>query len=131
MDSRHNDKEVTPANFLAERICERMAIKNKKPMPYRFWQTDEWKKTYQMQVVMASRLLQEYSFEVITATLKNPRCKHLYSFGTKALWKPFLEKAKKELDNRDDVIVPINEDAVHTKPAPPIAKRSVLGDLNG
>jgi hypothetical protein len=95
--SKYNTNELTRPQMLAEKICERIAKKEKRALPYRFWQMDEWKAIYQLQIMKASLLLKEYTFEEIIRALANPRAAFIYSFGAKKLWEPYLKLARKQL----------------------------------
>lgn len=68
--SKYTDTNVGPAAYLAELICERIAAKNKKALPYKFWKIDEWKRVYASQIQAAHSLMKLYSVEAIIAALK-------------------------------------------------------------
>ena len=51
----------TGAQYIAEMMCQRMAENsNEGSLAYKFWNTNKWKKTYQLQIIAANRLVDEY-----------------------------------------------------------------------
>jgi len=92
----------TPQNYIAELVCERLAMKEKCVLPVKFWNTDKWKKTYLMQLLTATSLLKMYEPAAIIAALKkNWKC---YSLKAKWLDDDFkLEQEKlNKLKKRDE-----------------------------
>lgn len=132
MQSEYNDKELTKPQLLAERMCQRMAKKQKLPLTYRFWQNAEWKKIYQWQVVKASMLLKEYAFEEIIRALANPRAAFIYSFGSKSLWKPYLESARKMIatERSSAITMVVDESSISAKPVAKPARKNLLMELD-
>ena len=52
----------TPAQYIAEIICQRCAKHEKVgTLPYKFWNLPKWKKIYIRQVSLANKLIKEYS----------------------------------------------------------------------
>jgi hypothetical protein len=81
--SRYTDKSVTAAQYLAERICERIAQRDKVDLSFKFWNQTKWKRTFLYQVQVASGLLKIYRAEAIIAALrKTPR---IYSLNAQFL----------------------------------------------
>jgi hypothetical protein len=74
-----NGKSVTPAQFITEIICERLAKKNKKDLHYRFWLSKEWEKQYKGQIGTANKLLQKYEPKDIIDTLCSTQGLKIYS----------------------------------------------------
>jgi hypothetical protein len=72
---------VTGAQYLAERMCERLARKNKKPLPPKFWNAPEWKRTFLLQLRHAHSLLKVYRVEAVVRALNTPDGKGAYSLG--------------------------------------------------
>lgn len=126
---------VADAQYLSEQICERIAKKQETFLPYRFWQKPEWKKMFIQQTVQATRLLKEYSVFVILDVLKDYRARKVYSLGAKYVLEPLLkEYAKKRLQNTVEPATPVGQEE-NTLPEkltrPVLAKRNVLGDIDG
>lgn len=88
LTSEFTDKPITPSQKLAEIVCKRLAEHRKVPLPYRFWQYDEWKIEYQKQVRFASALLKIHSFKAILNALNRDEAKGAYSLGGK--WWQYL-----------------------------------------
>lgn len=74
-----NGKEVTPAQYLAEFICERIAKIKKKDLHYRFWLSKEWEKEYKGQISAANKLISKYDIKIILQALKSPSGSKIYS----------------------------------------------------
>jgi len=74
-----NGKEVTPAQYLAELICERLAKKKKKDLHYRFWLSPDWEKEYKGQIAAANKLLSRFDIKYIIAALSTYHGKKIYS----------------------------------------------------
>ena len=72
-------KEVTPAQYIAELICEKRARFLDKELPLKFWELDEWKKFYKYQITLAYTLLQKYTDSIIVAALMDSRTYKTYS----------------------------------------------------
>ena len=67
--SRYTDKDITIAQYLAEKMCERQAKKKKSELPWQFWNTTEWKRSFFLQLRAANGLLKTYKEEAITKAL--------------------------------------------------------------
>lgn len=72
-------KEISPAQYIAEIICERIAAKDKDQLPVKFWSTEKWKKIFMRQVFAANGLLKIYHpLSVIYALRQNPKTYSLH-----------------------------------------------------
>jgi hypothetical protein len=80
-----NNKEVTPAQFITEMICEKRAQYNKEDLHFRFWTTKKWSTFFRNQIATANKLVQEYDPVAIVKALKNPKTKFLYSLRAPSL----------------------------------------------
>jgi hypothetical protein len=123
---------ITAAQYLAEVMCERIAHSLGKQLPFRFWQTDEWKKQFQLQAIQANRWLKEYPMAVIFAGLRRPEAQKIYSFGAKAMLKPILDRTLKQHNvisstNNSPPAVEVNTEE---KPMVTPAKRNKMKDLD-
>lgn len=99
-DSRYESKYgggyVSPAQYIAEMVCERIAKKNKKDLPIKFWSTAAWKRSFLTNVLAANSLLKLYQPKAIIAALR--KAYNVYSL--RAPWLDDLFKEEQEkLDN--------------------------------
>lgn len=85
--SRHGGGWITPAQFLAELMCERFAKKNGQDIPPKFWYKEPWKKEFFKQLSIANRLLEKYDPAIISKALRSPEGKKIFSLGA-----PWLKK---------------------------------------
>ena len=74
-----NNKEVSPAQYITEMICENKARKDKKDLHFRFWVNREWAAYYRNQIATANKLVKTYSDVAIVRALKNPKAANIYS----------------------------------------------------
>lgn len=63
------EKEVNPAQFIAELACANNARRLKKELPQQFWVLPEWKSYYLYQLILAYDLLKEFEDNVIVKAL--------------------------------------------------------------
>jgi len=75
--------EITSAQFLTEFIMERIAAKDNKTLPSKFWSHSDWKKTFLAQINHANKLLKEASCIEIMAALRHKDLSRVYSLGLK------------------------------------------------
>lgn len=113
LQSRYTDteKQLTPAQWLAELMCERKAKSERKDLPVKFWDKKlypEWAKEWVKQAIIANRLLKKYSFEAIVAALKNPKALKIYSLGATKMLTPLIEQAQKQIDNKPQEAVVVD-----------------------
>jgi len=132
MTSKYTDRKISPAQYLAERICERIAKKEKKTLAHKFWNTDYWKPIFMMQVVKANELLDYYNFAEIVKALAKPRASYIYSLGAKAQLGPFLEEARKELalSENVDIVIEVDEESISQQPQKTFKKNNLIGELD-
>jgi hypothetical protein len=58
-------RKLTPAQKLAEMACERLAARENRSLPLRFWETRDWGAAFRKQLRFANALLKVYPEEVI------------------------------------------------------------------
>jgi hypothetical protein len=80
-----NNKEVSPAQYIVELICEKKAKLEKKDLHYRFWLTKEWEKYYKNQIATAHKLVKKYNPIAIVKALQDDKTSKTYSLRA-----PFL-----------------------------------------
>lgn len=73
------DGFVTPAQYITELICEKLAKKNKKTLTLKFWENEEWSKFYRQQIIVANGLLKIYSDKAIVLALNSKKAWSIYS----------------------------------------------------
>ena len=94
--SKYGGDYIAAGQYLAEKMCEKMAALDKKTLPYRFWELADWKKTYILQVTHANKLLKKYSVSVIIAALNDKDAYRVRSLGALYILEKILEKYKRE-----------------------------------
>lgn len=125
------DTDITPAQYLAEYMCERIAKKEGAQLPMRFWQLSHWKKVFLLQVLKANEWLKEYDMSVIMKGLRSPAAAKIYSLGFKSGLKPIFDRQVKiEKGRVPEQVTIIEESNIMEKPRPTISKRNTLRDLN-
>ena len=110
--SRYTDKLVGSAQYLAEIMIERQAKKQGLNLPNNFWNKDEWKRNYMIQLRLAYSLLKLYCVEAILIALKTPQGKKIYSLGAKwldSLYKIEQNKISNAKGKQEKVVI-IKED---------------------
>ncbi len=74
-ESRFGGGWLNANQYLAEGMCDRIARKDGRSLPLRFWETKEWKEVFGYQLLLSSRLLKRFSAQVIIRALrKEKRC---------------------------------------------------------
>lgn len=80
-ESRHGGGWITPAQFLAELMCERFAKQNRQDIPPKFWYKQPWKKEFFKQLSLANKLLEKYDPALISKALRSQDGKKIFSLG--------------------------------------------------
>jgi hypothetical protein len=99
-ESRYGGGWITPAQFLAEVMCERSAKSNNIDLPPKFWNLPTWKKEFLKQLSFANKLISKYEPALISKALRTPQGKKLFSLGANWL-KDILEKESKKNKKAD------------------------------
>ena len=81
-----------PPHYLAELAVTRYAKHLRVPLPFKFWNTDEWKKEYRQQIIAANSLLKLFEPEVLLAVLESKDGNWIYSLNQPKL----IDLAKRE-----------------------------------
>lgn len=74
-----NGKQVTPAQFITEMICERKALIDKVDLHYKFWTQKYWAMFYRNQIASANKLVKKYDPKAIIRALQTAQGKKIYS----------------------------------------------------
>lgn len=109
---------VTPAQYLAESMCFRIARKDKRTLPLRFWKTEAWERPFLLQLRHANGLLKLYSAEAIIRALRTPEGKKVYSLGAQWL-DPVIRVEQEKVDRQ---AAAREEEARKPTPAPTSAE---------
>lgn len=80
-----NNKEVSPAQYITEIICEKKAKLNKKDLHYRFWLNKEWAVFYKNQIAAANKLVKTYDPVAVVKALNDPKTSKVYSLRAPSL----------------------------------------------
>jgi hypothetical protein len=100
-----NNKEVTPAQYITEIICENKAKKDGSDLHYRFWLSPKWNKFYRNQIASANKLVAKYNDIAIVKALKQPKASGIYSLRAPHLI-PIIEEEQEKLDKiNNDITV--------------------------
>lgn len=75
---------VTPAQYLAEILCERRAVSLQTTLPQKFWELDVWNKFYTYQIRLVNALLKIHSYKKILAALNKKQWATCWSYNNKA-----------------------------------------------
>lgn len=114
-ESRHGGGWITPAQFLAEVMCERTAKENLEELPIKFWNKPRWKKEFFKQLNLANTILKDHDAAVVSKALKSKEGKKIFSLGAPWLKKLILleEKSFKEIssltESKEAVELPIRK----------------------
>lgn len=82
--SKFTDKKIGAPQFLVDFIMERIAAKEKVTLPYKYWNSERWKKTFLAQLAHANALLKEHDCIAILEFLRSYRGKNIFSLGLKS-----------------------------------------------
>lgn len=103
-----NNKEVTPAQYITEIICENKAKKDKIDLHYRFWLSKEWEKFYRNQIASANKLVKQYGDVAIVRALKNTKAAKIYSLRAPHLIAIIEEEQTKLLSENTNLTIDLN-----------------------
>ncbi len=127
--SRFGGGWISPDKYLAENMCDRMARSQNTTLPELFWREKHWANKFVLQVKHANDLLEKYDITAITAALRHPDGKRVYSLGFKSVLIPLIELEQKKIQTRSEQQIPTIIEKVDTyqKPRQPFAiKKNTL-----
>jgi len=105
--SLNTGQAITPANYIAEIMCQRKAeIENSGNLPKQYWNTTKYKNYYKSQLTKASTLLHKYSALAIIRAVK--KSYKVYSLRPKWFESSILKEQKildKERSSRKETEV--------------------------
>ena len=96
-----NNKEVTPAQFITEMICEKKAQYNHEDLYVKFWTTKKWSAFFRNQIATANKLVKEFDPIAVVKALKNPKAKFLYSLRAPSL-RAIIQQEQEILNSRNN-----------------------------
>jgi hypothetical protein len=102
-----NGKEVSPAQYITEIICERKAGNEKSDLHYRFWVQKKWAAFYRNQIGSAHKLLKQYPAKAIIRALQSDKGKKIYSLRAPH-FPAMIEQQMSILETENTVITKIN-----------------------
>jgi hypothetical protein len=89
----------TPAQYVAEIICQRQAKHEKAgTLPYKFWNKGKWKSIYIRQIGLANKLIKEFGEDAMMKFVNSKEGIRTISLGARNV-KSSLQKIRIELDN--------------------------------
>lgn len=77
--------ECTQQHYLVEFVISRKAKKLGLSLPHKFWNTDEWKKEYKLQMIAANSLLKIFTATEILEGLRSKEGNWIYSLQNRTL----------------------------------------------
>jgi hypothetical protein len=98
-----NNREVTPAQYVTELICEKRAKILKIDLHYRFWTNKEWSKFYRNQINTANKLVKKFNPISIVKALQDDRTQKIYSLRAPSLAAIIEEYDKSILKRNRDI----------------------------
>lgn len=115
--SRYGGGFISPAQYIAELMCERIASSKGKNLIVKFWNSPEWKKPFMVQLLAANSLLKLYKPQAIISGLR--RSPKTYTLHAKWLDELFQEEEAKLIDftsQESAVVEEVKDNIVVEKP---------------
>ena len=127
--------EITAQQYIMEQFLILLAQQEHSALPDNFWKLDKYKKLWKRHVRSINNIIKEYGEVPVVRALKDKRLKRLYSFSKKSafIWKPVLEKYKKEYELEKIQNISINSTNDYSKIDPTkrqdISRKNKLSQL--
>jgi hypothetical protein len=96
------DDLITAAQYIAENMCSRMAVKQKTELGVKFWKTEAWERKFLLQLRSANALLKLYDPEAIIRALRTAAGKKVYSLAAEWL-DPIIQGEQRKLNQEKAV----------------------------
>lgn len=135
--SRYGGGNVTIYQYITEYLCEKVALKNKKELPQKFWELEEWNKFFKTQIVLLNKCFKNIHPRAIVKALKDNRSFGITSFGgflKVPKWESLLKEKNKECVDEDSKKESLKEtkvtDATKIKPIRIKGSVSLLNKLS-
>jgi hypothetical protein len=81
--SNYGGGNISPAQYITEQICAKIAKKKGSELPPKFWVLPAWEKYFRQQIPAANKLLKKYPYQVIVVALRDKRMWWLESLRAK------------------------------------------------
>lgn len=137
-ESKFGGGKQTAAQHLAELMVGRQASLSNRHLPDKFWNTEEWKRSFRLQIRYASGLLKLYHPTCIFRALKSAEGRKMFSLGNKHL-DTLIKREQAKFEREQRVLAeqpPVAAPVVTDEPPRPafVPKKNLasrLRDLNG
>jgi hypothetical protein len=96
-----NGKEVSPAQYITEIVCEKKAKQSNEDLHYRFWLNKKWSSFYKRQIAKAHKLVKEYNPKAIIKALNDPKLARVYSLHSPFLSDSLIKKYEKIIESEN------------------------------
>ena len=114
---------ISCEQYIAETLTARLARKQGKELPPRFWNMPAWKRTFLNQVRLAAAILKIYDRKAVFAALR--REKNVFSLNNKWL-DPILQEEQEKLDRQAEQREAKPQTAIAVeRPTEPVKPREV------
>lgn len=123
-----NDKEVTPAQYITEMICEKKAKSDKLDLHYKFWTSKKWAAYYRNQIATANKLVKEFDPIAIVKALNNPKAQRMYSLRA-PFFRDIIKEEQEILESKNTVLTKQYERKDTVKHARPQNKSNIISKL--
>ena len=123
-----NGKNVSPAQYITELLCENKAKQEKKDLHFRFWNTPEWSAFYRNQIATANKLVKVYNPKCIIRALKHQSASKIYSLRAPHLI-PIIEQECKLFEAENKELTKEYNRKQDKKFDQPVAKKSIISKL--
>jgi len=125
--SKYTDKLVSASQILVEKLMEKIAKKDKKTLPIKFWELPQYTKVFVRHIVGANKLLKKYPVEVILKALEDPAANWILYFEHKKLPSICDKYASKDAVKKEEKIVAVD---VMQRPRQQVNKNGLLERLD-
>jgi hypothetical protein len=123
-----NGKNVSPAQYITELLCENKAKQEKKDLHFRFWNTPEWSAFYRNQIATANKLVKVYNPQCIIRALKHQSASKIYSLRAPHLI-PIIEQECKLFETENKELTKEYNRKQDKKFDQSVAKKSIISKL--
>lgn len=120
----------TASQYIAELMVTRLAHHKCINLPYKFWNTPEWKKLFKQELIKANALLKIYEPEAIIGVLHRKENEWIHSLLYPRLNDMILEEQRKLdlIESRVDNTIEFTKETI-TQPLKPFGKKSKISKL--
>lgn len=123
-----NDKEVTPAQYITEVICEKKAKAEKLDLHYKFWTNKKWAAYYRNQIATANKLVKEFDPVAIVKALNHPKAQRMYSLRA-PFFREIIKQEQEILESKNTTLTKQFERKEIVKHNRPNNKSNIISKL--